>query len=97
MQISQSWEDLSLDAEGLTLKESESPSQQMNRSEKLIAKRVFDPLNLNLSGGGPPLCSSPSPTRSSLGQRQCYSPGIHLISWKNRLSPSPTRKAFATR
>lgn len=97
MQISQSWEDLTLEAEGLTFKESESPTQQLNKSEKQITKRVFDPLNLNLSSGGPPLCSSPSPTRSGLGQRQCYSPGIHMVNWKNSLSPSPTRKAFATR
>ncbi|XP_033227592.1 protein FAM122A isoform X2 [Belonocnema kinseyi] len=97
MQISQSWEDLTLEAEGLTFKESDSPTQQLNKSEKQVTKRVFDPLNLNLSGGGPPLCSSPSPTRSGLGQRQCYSPGIHMVNWKNTLSPSPTRKAFATR
>lgn len=98
MQISQSWEDLTLEAEGLTFKESESPTQQLNKADKqLTTKRVFDPLNLNLTSGGPPLCSSPSPTRSGLGQRQCYSPGIHMVNWKNSLSPSPTRKAFATR
>ncbi|XP_063983281.1 P2R1A-PPP2R2A-interacting phosphatase regulator 1 [Diachasmimorpha longicaudata] len=98
MQISQSWEDLTLEAEGLSFKDSESPTQQLNKCDKQITKRVFDPLNLNLPvGGGPPLCSSPSPTRSHLGQRQCYSPGLHMVNWKTNLSPSPTRKAFATR
>ncbi|XP_047366394.1 PPP2R1A-PPP2R2A-interacting phosphatase regulator 1 [Vespa velutina] len=96
MQISQSWEDLTLEAEGLSFKDSESPSH-LNRAERQIAKRILDPLSLNLSVNGPPLCSSPSPTRSGLNQRQCYSPGIHMVNWKNNLSPSPTRKAFATR
>ncbi|XP_034945310.1 protein FAM122A [Chelonus insularis] len=105
MQISQSWEDLTLEAEGLSFKDSDSsPVQQPlqnSRIERHLARRIFDPLNLSLSttmnGGGPPLCSSPSPTRSSIGQRQCYSPGVHIANWKSNLSPSPTRKAFATR
>ncbi|XP_015607745.1 protein FAM122A [Cephus cinctus] len=97
MQMSQSWEDLTLEAEGLSFKDSESPSQQLNKSERQMSKRVFDSLSLNLTVGGPPLCSSPSPTRSGLGQRQCYSPSIHMVNWKSSLSPSPTRKAFATR
>lgn len=95
MQISQSWEDLTIEAEGLSVKDSESPNSKI---DKQLTKRIFDPLNLNLSiGNGPPICSSPSPTRSSIGQRQCYSPGLHMVNWKNNLSPSPTRKAFATR
>lgn len=93
MQISQSWEDLTLEAEGLSFKDSESPTQQLNKMER--PKRPLDPLSLNLSITGSPLCSSPSPTRSGFNQRQCYSPGIHI--WKSNLSPSPTRKAFATR
>ncbi|XP_012536584.1 protein FAM122A [Monomorium pharaonis] len=92
MQISQSWEDLTLEAEGLSFKDSESPTQ-LNKMER--PKRLLDPLSLNLSITGSSLCSSPSPTRSGFNQRQCYSPGIHI--WKNNLSPSPTRKAFATR
>lgn len=96
MQISQSYEDLRLEAEGLSFKDAESPGHQGNKNEKQSSKRPFDPLSLNLSTTGPPLCSSPSPTRSGLGQRQCYSPGIQF-NWKNTLSPSPTRKAFATR
>lgn len=96
MQISQSWEDLTLEAEGLSFKDSDCSTHQLNKTERQIAKRTLDPLSLNLSISGPPLCSSPSPTRSGLNQRQCYSPGIH-INWKTNLSPSPTRKAFATR
>jgi len=92
MQISQSWEDLTLEAEGLSFKDSEPSTQQLNKMER--PKRSLDPLSLNLSIGSSQ-CSSPSPTRSGFNQRQCYSPGIHL--WKNNLSPSPTRKAFATR
>ncbi|KAL0127964.1 hypothetical protein PUN28_003311 [Cardiocondyla obscurior] len=93
MQISQSWEDLTLEAEGLSFKDSESPTQHLNKMER--PKRPLDPLSLNLSITGSPLCSSPSPTRSGFNQRQCYSPGMHI--WKSNLSPSPTRKAFATR
>jgi len=92
--ISQSWEDLTLEAEGLSFKDSESPTQ-LNKIERQITKKPLDPLNLNLSITGSPLCSSPSPTRSGFNQRQCYSPNLHF--WKSNLSPSPTRKAFATR
>ncbi|XP_070150308.1 P2R1A-PPP2R2A-interacting phosphatase regulator 1 [Polyergus mexicanus] len=93
MQISQSWEDLTLEAEGLSFKDSETSTQQLNKMER--PKRPLDPLSLNLSIIGSSQCSSPSPTRSGFNQRQCYSPSIHI--WKNNLSPSPTRKAFATR
>ncbi|XP_012279609.1 protein FAM122A [Orussus abietinus] len=96
MQMSQSWEDLTLEAEGLSFKDSDSLSQQLNNKERQSTKRLLDPLSLNLSVNGPPVCSSPSPTRSGLS-RQCYSPGIHMVNWKSNLSPSPTRKAFATR
>ncbi|XP_016840616.1 protein FAM122A [Nasonia vitripennis] len=111
MQISQSWEDLTFETEGLSFKDSstESPPStmfatasnlftQLRTDKQMIPKKIFDPLNLSLSPGGPPSCSSPSPTRSGLGQRQCYSPSLHAVAWKNgSLSPSPTRKAFATR
>lgn len=111
MQISQSWEDLTFETEGLSFKDSsmESPPStllptpptllpHLRTDKQLIPKKIFDPLSLNLSPGGPPSCSSPSPTRSGLGQRQCYSPSLHAVAWKNgSLSPSPTRKAFATR
>ncbi|XP_032670505.1 protein FAM122A [Odontomachus brunneus] len=90
MQISQSWEDLTLEAEGLSFKDSESPMQQLSKP----IKRPLDPLSLNLSITGSPLCSSPSPTRSGLGQK-CYSPSFMMVNWKS--SPSPTRKSFATR
>ncbi|KAG7189693.1 hypothetical protein KM043_017363 [Ampulex compressa] len=96
MQISQSWEDLTLEAEGLTFKDTESSSQQF-KIERHLTKRILDPLSLNLSLNGPPMCSSPSPTRSGLNQRQCYSPGVHMVNWKSNLSPSPTRKTFAIR
>ena len=109
MQISQSWEDLTFETEGLSFKDSstESPTSSLltaasallphlKTEKQLLPKKMFDPLNLNLSPG-PPSCSSPSPTRSGLG-RHCYSPSLHAVAWKNgSLSPSPTRKAFATR
>lgn len=97
MQISQSWEDLTIEAEGLSFKDSESTSLQFKIESRPIAKRVLDPLSINLSVNGQTTYSSPSPTRSNFGQRQCYSPGVHAVAWKNNLSPSPTRKAFATR
>ncbi|OXU21576.1 hypothetical protein TSAR_008259 [Trichomalopsis sarcophagae] len=111
MQISQSWEDLTFETEGLSFKDSstESPPStmfatasnllpQLRTDKQMIPKKIFDPLSLSLSPGSPPSCSSPSLTRSGLGQRQCYSPSIHAVAWKNgSLSPSPTRKAFATR
>ncbi|XP_011496502.1 PREDICTED: protein FAM122A [Ceratosolen solmsi marchali] len=112
MQISQSWEDLTFETEGLSFKDSSTESSplpnlpttaptllpQLKTDKQLIPKKIFDPLNLNLSPSGSPSCSSPSPTRSGLGQRQCYSPSLHAVAWKNgSLSPSPTRKAFATR
>ena len=97
MQISQSWEDLTIEAEGLSFKDSESTSLQFKIESQPIAKRILDPLNINLSVSGPTTYSSPSPTRTGFGQRQCYSPGVHPATWKSNLSPSPTRKAFATR
>lgn len=114
MQISQSWEDLTFETDGLSFKDSStesppptnllSPASSLNKSDKTM-KKIFDPLNLNLSPGGSPSCSSPSPTRAgSLSQRPFalqgghYSPSFHAVAWKNgSLSPSPTRKAFATR
>lgn len=97
MQISQSWEDLTIEAEGLSFKDSESASLQFKIESQPIAKRILDPLSINLSVSGSTTYSSPSPTRTGFGQRHCYSPGVHAATWKNNLSPSPTRKAFATR
>lgn len=69
-------------------------------SSSLASQRgIMDPLHLNLPAyplsSTSPLCSSPSPTRSGLA-KQCFSPGLHA-AFKSNLSPSPTRKAFATR
>ncbi|CAH0389014.1 unnamed protein product [Bemisia tabaci] len=80
MVMSQSWEDLTVD-----------PSSKSEDGSKSV--RMLDPLHVSLPCG-PPLCSSPSPTRS-LTTRQCFSPSISM--WKTSLSPSPTRKAFCTR
>ncbi|XP_014204690.1 protein FAM122A [Copidosoma floridanum] len=110
MQISQSWEDLTFDTDNMSFKDSSTESTPSNTlpatgamslplkpDKQFHPKKIFDPLNLNVSTGGTSSCSSPSPTRSGFGQRQCYSPSLHA-AWKNgSLSPSPTRKAFATR
>ncbi|XP_014220423.1 protein FAM122A [Trichogramma pretiosum] len=103
IQISQSWEDLTFETESLTFKDSSTESPPLGTSSQVKPdkkhKKVFDTLSLSLSPGSPS-CSSPSPTRSGLGQRQCFSPSLHAcsVAWKNgSLSPSPTRKAFATR
>lgn len=119
MQISQSWEDLTFETDGLSFKDSSTespppsnllPSASLNKTDKAVKKTRylhgdFDPLNLNLSPSASPSCSSPSPTRAgSFNQRPFglhgghYSPSFHAVAWKNgSLSPSPTRKAFATR
>ncbi|XP_025424076.1 protein FAM122A isoform X2 [Sipha flava] len=85
MQISQSWEDLSIMID--------SPSKP---DEGQFAKQagglfgrpnLYDPLHLNLSMASAP--SSPSPTRSL---RHCVSPSL----FKPNLSPSPTRKTFTS-
>ncbi|KAJ8670650.1 hypothetical protein QAD02_001909 [Eretmocerus hayati] len=116
MQMSQSWEDLTFETDSLSFKDSStesSPSTAASTTSSLLPhlkadkqpmpKKIFDSLNLNLSPVGTTSCSSPSPTRSSLGrqlsmQAGCFSPTLHAVAWKNgSLSPSPTRKAFATR
>ena len=68
-------EDLTLEA-GLLFKDSESPTQQLNEMEQ--QKRPLDPLSLNLSITGPPMCSLLLPTRSGFSQRQCYSSNMHF-------------------
>lgn len=104
MQMSQSWEDLTLvpgspSSSTTTTTTTSSSSickqQEQNEANRRMLQRYIDhPLQLSLpNAGGPPVCSSPSPTRQGLG-RQCFSPGF---CFKNSLSPSPTRKAFATR
>lgn len=88
MVMSQSWEDLTL-VPG-------SPSKTDSKGEKRLGQRILDPLHLTLPPCAP-MCSSPSPTRSGLG-RQCFSPSLYSAAvWKSGLSPSPTRKSFATR
>ncbi|XP_049950251.1 P2R1A-PPP2R2A-interacting phosphatase regulator 1 isoform X1 [Schistocerca serialis cubense] len=96
MQMSQSWEDLTLvpGSPSSSTSSSMCKQQEQNEANRRMLQRYIDhPLQLSLPNtGGPPVCSSPSPTRQGLG-RQCFSPGF----FKNSLSPSPTRKAFATR
>lgn len=73
MQMSQSYEDLSIITEGWTMKSEDSNSGT-------------NPLHLNFANSNLVTeCSSPSPTRHS-----------HRFPY-HHLSPSPTRKAFATR
>ncbi|XP_050529175.1 P2R1A-PPP2R2A-interacting phosphatase regulator 1 isoform X2 [Daktulosphaira vitifoliae] len=83
MQISQSWEDLSImiDSPSKVDVEGQYGKQPGSRSS------LYDPLHLNLSMASAP--SSPSPTRSL---RHCVSPSL----FKPNLSPSPTRKTFTS-
>ncbi|XP_065202383.1 P2R1A-PPP2R2A-interacting phosphatase regulator 1 isoform X2 [Planococcus citri] len=81
MRISQSWEDLSIMAD-----------EDRRRAKNKDGGGIWDPLNLHVSSFSFTPCS-PSPTRSGGFSRQCYSPGL----FKLNLSPSPTRKTFATR
>ncbi|XP_026821530.1 protein FAM122A isoform X1 [Rhopalosiphum maidis] len=85
MQISQSWEDLSIMIDSPTKTDEgqfgKQPGGMYGRSN------VYDPLHLNFSMTSAP--SSPSPTRSL---RHCVSPSL----FKPNLSPSPTRKTFTS-
>lgn len=89
MQMSQSWEDLTLVSNSVSCK-SDSEGHSKLEQKKFIHQRITDPLHVNLSSAAP-LCSSPSPTRTGIRH---FSPSLHT-PWN--LSPSPTRKAFATR
>ncbi|XP_029837788.2 P2R1A-PPP2R2A-interacting phosphatase regulator 1 isoform X4 [Ixodes scapularis] len=80
--ISQSWDDLSL-ADGCLGDTSKRP------------RSLTDPLHIFTPPPG--ICNSPSPTRTG---KQCFSPSMCLSSkqaFSPSPSPSPTRKAFATR
>lgn len=88
MQMSQSWEDLTLVTSSLTCKAEDGNSKI---EVKKFGQKITDPLHVSLPPSAPPICSSLSPTRSGIRH---FSPSLQ-IPWN--LSPSPTRKAFATR
>ncbi|XP_058789089.1 PPP2R1A-PPP2R2A-interacting phosphatase regulator 1 isoform X3 [Phymastichus coffea] len=109
MQISQSWEDLTFETEGLSFKDSSAESSssilsnsskvlsQLKTEKKMISKKTSDFFSLNRSGKIPSQASL-SPSQKNMNEQHCYSPNFHVVTWKNSsLSPSPTRKAFATR
>ncbi|CAN7997564.1 unnamed protein product [Ixodes hexagonus] len=80
--ISQSWDDLSL-GDGCLGDTSKRP------------RSLTDPLHIFTPPPG--ICNSPSPTRTG---KQCFSPSMCLSTkqaFSPSPSPSPTRKAFATR
>ncbi|XP_077514411.1 P2R1A-PPP2R2A-interacting phosphatase regulator 1 [Amblyomma americanum] len=82
LQISQSWDDLSL-ADGCLGETSKRP------------RSLTDPLHIFTPPPG--ICNSPSPTRAG---KQCFSPSMcasNKQAFSPSPSPSPTRKAFATR
>jgi len=85
MQISQSWEDLSIMIDS----PSKNDEGQFGKQHGGLFGRsnLHDPLHLNLSMASAP--SSPSPTRPL---RHCVSPSL----FKPNLSPSPTRKTFTS-
>ncbi|XKL60611.1 hypothetical protein PGB90_007668 [Kerria lacca] len=84
VRISQSWEDL-------TIMVDTSNKIDEDRKRSIKNNKDWDLLNLHVSNFSLTSCS-PSPTRCNNFSRQCYSPGL-----KFNLSPSPTRKTFATR
>ncbi|XP_060858468.1 P2R1A-PPP2R2A-interacting phosphatase regulator 1 isoform X2 [Metopolophium dirhodum] len=86
MQISQSWEDLSIMMDSPT-KPDEGGQFGKQPGGMHGRPNVYDPLHLNFSMTSAP--SSPSPTRSL---RHCVSPSL----FKPNLSPSPTRKTFTS-
>ncbi|XP_022255670.1 protein FAM122A-like isoform X2 [Limulus polyphemus] len=86
LQISQSWEDLTLDR---TTHINNTPSEPAKRHS------LTDPLHIFTPPLG--LCSSPSPTRAG---KQWFSPSTSLLRTSSFFvspSPSPTRRSFATR
>ncbi|XP_015377098.1 PREDICTED: protein FAM122A [Diuraphis noxia] len=85
MQISQSWEDLSIMMDSPTKPDEGQFGKQPGGIH--VRPNVYDPLHLNFSMTSAP--SSPSPTRSL---RHCVSPSL----FKPNLSPSPTRKTFTS-
>lgn len=83
LQMSQSWDDLSL-GDGC-----------LGDGSKPRPRSLTDPLHIFTPPPG--MCSSPSPTRAG---KQCFSPSMCVSSkqaFSPSPSPSPTRKAFATR
>ncbi|XP_022161039.1 protein FAM122A isoform X2 [Myzus persicae] len=85
MQISQSWEDLSIMMDSPTKPDEGQFGKQPGGMH--VRPNIYDPLHLNFSMTSAP--SSPSPTRSL---RHCVSPSL----FKPNLSPSPTRKTFTS-
>ncbi|VVC44022.1 Hypothetical protein CINCED_3A008742 [Cinara cedri] len=85
MQISQSWEDLSIMIDSPSKADDGQFGKQSNAHYG--RSNLYDPLHLNFSMNSAP--SSPSPTRS---MRHCVSPSL----FKPNLSPSPTRKTFTS-
>ncbi|KAL5237169.1 hypothetical protein ACI65C_004579 [Semiaphis heraclei] len=85
MQISQSWEDLSIMMDSPTKPDEGQFGKQPGGIH--VRPNVYDPFHLNFSMTSAP--SSPSPTRSL---RHCVSPSL----FKPNLSPSPTRKTFTS-
>lgn len=84
LQISQSWDDLTL-GDGCLVGDGSKPRP----------RSLTDPLHIFTPPPG--MCSSPSPTRAG---KQCFSPSMCVSSkqaFSPSPSPSPTRKAFATR
>ncbi|KAL0274069.1 UNVERIFIED_CONTAM: hypothetical protein PYX00_006585 [Menopon gallinae] len=74
MQMSQSWEDLTLVTGALSCK----------------SDAVTDPLHVNLPAAAPPVCSSPSPTRTGISR--FASPIFHgCLSFRRSLSPIALR------
>lgn len=97
LQISQSWEDLTFETDSLSFRD---PSEELSTTVLSKTPLTLSQLHAGTdsSSGRSSNCASPSPTRLILNQPHCYSPKFHMGRWKNSsLSPSPTRKAFATR
>ncbi|XP_076311296.1 P2R1A-PPP2R2A-interacting phosphatase regulator 1-like [Tachypleus tridentatus] len=87
LQISQSWEDLTLDGTTLGNNGNNEPAKR--------PRSLTDPLHIFTPPLG--LCNSPSPTRAG---KQCFSPSANLVrtsSFSLSPNPSPTRKSFTTR
>ncbi|EFX77168.1 hypothetical protein DAPPUDRAFT_321731 [Daphnia pulex] len=92
LQISASWEDLSL---------SDTDSKETKTEpQRRPSSACTEPIHVTLPNGLSPFVSSPYPSPTRVSGRQCFSPSMQIpvrnSSFSPTPSPSPTRKTFYT-
>jgi len=92
LQISASWEDLSL---------SDTDSKECKAElQRRPSSACTEPIHVSLPNGLSPFLTSPYPSPTRVSGRQCFSPSMQIpvrnSSFSPTPSPSPTRKTFYT-